>query len=87
MSCHAEPPQDATRGPQAPEGAAPHLAFTLVLGAVMAADATTRLFLGGDPRRVISNWAVMVASGSCSTIEWNLIAAIVFKRVFYAQFI
>jgi len=46
------------------KGAAPHVAFTLVLGAVMAADAITRRVLGGDPRRVISNWAVMVASGS-----------------------
>ena len=46
------------------KGAAPHVAFTLVLGAVMAADATTRLLLEGDPRRVVSNWAVMVASGS-----------------------
>ena len=46
------------------KGAAPHVAFTLVLGAVVAADATTRKFLGGDPQRVVSNWAVMVASGS-----------------------
>ena len=46
------------------KGAAPHLAFTLVLGAVMAADAATRICLGGDPQRVISNWAVMLASGS-----------------------
>ena len=46
------------------KGTAPHLAFILVLGAVMAADATTRKFLGGDPQRVLSNWAVMVASGS-----------------------
>jgi hypothetical protein len=46
------------------KGAAPHVAFTLVLGAVVAADATTRRALGGDPQRVISNWAVMVASGS-----------------------
>ena len=46
------------------KGAAPHVAFTLVLGAVMAADAATRICLGGDPQRVISNWAVMLASGS-----------------------
>ena len=30
----------------------------------MAADAATRICLGGDPQRVISNWAVMLASGS-----------------------
>ena len=46
------------------KGAAPHLAFTLVLGAVMAADAAARSYMGGDPQRVVSNWAVMVASGS-----------------------
>ena len=46
------------------KGAAPHLAFTLVLGAVVAADAAARICMGGDPQRVISNWAVMLASGS-----------------------
>ena len=46
------------------KGAAPHVAFTLVLGAVVAADAATRSYMGGDPQRVVSNWAVMVASGS-----------------------
>ena len=45
-------------------GATPHAAFALVLGAVMAADAATRICMGGDPQRVISNWAVMLASGS-----------------------
>ena len=45
-------------------GVAPHAAFALVLGAVMAADAATRVAFGVNPRRVASNWAVMLASGS-----------------------